>query len=469
MRDDFPTPGTVFDVAVIGAGVVGCAVARRFALAGASVVLIEKGNDILSGASKANSAILHTGFDAPPGSLELQLVQEGRAEYLSVHGSLGLSVVHTGALVCAWTDEEAAQLDKIAAKGADNGVADLRRLDGVQARKIAPDLSPDLRAAIEVPGEHVIDPWSAPLAYVSQAIALGARVVRRCELVSGRFDGGEWQLETALGGLRAGAVVNAAGLFGDEVNRRLGLAPEFEIRPRKGQFIVLDKAARRHVPTIVLPVPTERTKGIVICPTAFGNVLVGPTAEEQADRIRATVETGTLQMLQAHGEKLIPALRGIPVTATYAGLRPASDEKHYRIGVHPEVRAIVLGGIRSTGLSASLGLARHALRLYEGFAAPLDPPATVPACHVPNLTETEPRDWQAPDHGEIACHCEMVTRREIEATFDSPLPPGDFNGLRRRTRACMGRCQGFYCAARLAAMTRARIEPPLIVATEDGK
>ncbi len=451
-----------FDIAIIGGGVVGCAAARRFALAGARVVLIERGADILSGASKANSAILHTGFDAPPGSLELQLVQEGRAEYLSVHRDLGLSLVETGALVCAWTEAEAALLDGIAAQGRANGVEALRQLTGAAARSLVPGLAPHLQAAVEVMGEHVIDPWSAPLAYVTQAMAMGAVVLRNCDVTAGRFDGA-WHLDTSQGPLAAGAVVNAAGLYGDVVDARLGLAPDFTIRPRKGQFVVLDKAAFAHVAKIILPVPSEITKGIVICPTAFGNVLIGPTAEEQDDRTRATVDTATLAMLVAHGARLVPALHDIPVTAVYAGLRPGTEVKHYRVTARPEQRAITLGGIRSTGLSAALGLARHALRLYEGFAAPLAPPNDVPPTRVPNLTETEPRDWQCAGHGDIVCHCELVTRREIEAALNSPLPPGDFGGLRRRTRAGMGRCQGFHCLATIAAMTAGRFETPLAV------
>lgn len=459
---------TEFDVAVIGAGVVGCAVARRFALAGAKVVVIEKGADILSGASKANSAILHTGFDAPEGSLELELVKAGRAEYLSIHGRMGLSLVKTGALVCAWNPDEAERLEAIAEQGRRNGIAELGLLTARQARETMPGLSGHVTAALEVSGEHIIDPWSAPLGYLTQAVGLGAQLVRNAEVLSGSFDGA-WRIETTAGPILAASIVNAAGLFGDIVDARLGLAPEFTIMPRKGQFVVLDKAARRHVPRIVLPVPTEITKGIVVCPTAFGNVLVGPTAEEQDDRERATVETATLETLLKRGAEIVPALASISVTAVYAGLRPASEKKHYRISVRPDRLAITLGGVRSTGLSAALGLAQHALTLHAGFGTRFDLPLSVPDVTMPNLTETCERDWQRADHGEIICHCELVTRREIDATFSSPVPPGDFGGLRRRTRAGMGRCQGFYCNARLAAMTGDRLAVPLAVGAGDER
>lgn len=325
-----------------------------------------------------------------------------------------------------------------------------------------PGLSDRLVAAIEVEGEHIIDPWSAPLAYLTQAVALGARLLRNAELLDGRFDDG-WTLSTSAGDVRAEAVINAAGPYGDIVDRRLGFAPEFEIRPRKGQFVVLDKAAYAHVPRIVLPVPTEITKGVVVCPTAFGNVLVGPTAEEQEDRVRATVEKDALEALLKRGAEVVPALANIPVTAVYAGLRPATEKKHYRVTSRPERRAITLGGIRSTGLSATLGLAQHALKLHETFGGLPGVAVTPPSPCLPNLTETVERDWQRPGHGEIICHCELVTKREIEATFESAVPPGDFDGLRRRTRAGMGRCQGFYCNARLAAMTRSLLATPLAV------
>lgn len=461
-RSKFTTQD-LFDVAVIGAGVVGCAVARRFALAGARVVVIEKGADILSGASKANSAILHTGFDAPAESLELELVRAGRQEYLEIRESLNLPIIRTGALVCAWTRLEAEKLEAIEAQGRENNIFELRLLTRAEARKSMPALAGSLVAALEVEGEHIIDPWSAPLAYLAQALALGAVLLRDAELLSGKFDA-EWTLETTAGTVVARSVVNAAGLFGDVVDQRLGFEPEFQIRPRKGQFVVLDKAAFRFVPRIVLPVPTEVTKGIVVCPTAFGNVLVGPTAEEQDDRVRATVVKDGLQALLKRGSQIVPALADIPVTAVYAGLRPATEKKAYRVYSRPEQRAITLGGIRSTGLSAALGLARHALALHERFGVVLSPPAKVPQVSVPSLGETQDRDWQQPDHGEIVCHCELVTKREIEATFESSIPPGDFGGLRRRTRAGMGRCQGFYCNARLAEMTKGMFKTPLAVA-----
>lgn len=457
----------VADVLIIGAGVVGCATARRFALAGAKVILVEKGADILSGASKANSAILHTGFDAPPDSLELACMQAGYAEYLDIRERFNLPVIQTGAMVVAWTAEEQASLPAIADQAFKNGVRDIRRIGPADIRAREPYLAETAREAVLVPREHVIDPWSPFLAYMIQAQAMGAEFHFLTEVTGGHFDGELWHVETSRGPLQARTVINCAGVFGDRIEQALLGDSHFSIHPRKGQFVVFDKLAARFLKTIILPVPTERTKGVVLCRTAFGNVLVGPTAEEQEDRVRITTDETALEALISRAVEMVPALNGMGVTATYAGLRPASDKKHYRIRVDKERHWITLGGIRSTGLTASLGIAAHALELYQtlrsGGQNPLQPVANAPVIPVPNIAEDRPRDWSERGNGGIVCHCELVTRREIEAALKGPLPPGDYGGLRRRTRCGMGRCQGFNCQAQVARMSEGLLRIPMTI------
>ena len=449
-----------FDAAVIGAGVVGCAIARALALAGARTAVLEKAAEPLDGASKANSAILHTGFDAPEGSLEAECIRAGHAEYLAIREDMGLPLDRCGAMVLAWSATEEAKLPALLAQAHANG-AEARMLTRAEILAREPELGPGVRAGFLVPDESLIDPWSAPHAYLRHALALGAEFLPNAGVTAAAREGGGWRLDTKRGPVRARLVINAAGLYGDRVDALLLGAPRFEIRPRKGQFVVYDDMAARLCRHILLPVPTEITKGVVVCRTVWGGLLVGPTAEEQEARDRAGLDAAQLAALQARGAEILPALAGAEVKALYAGLRPATEEKGYRIAAHAAEGVITAGGIRSTGLSAALGIAAHVRTLAEAMAGGWTAPAApAPPPRMPLLAETGApdgavRDWRRPGNDGILCHCERVTRREAEAALTGPLPARSMAGLKRRTRAGMGRCQGFYCAGATGALLAA--------------
>jgi glycerol-3-phosphate dehydrogenase len=458
-------PDTVFDVAVIGAGVVGCAIFRAFVLAGARAVLLERAADIIEGASKANSAILHTGFDATPNTLEARCVSAGHGLYRSIHARLGLPLLGGGALVVAWTPADLARLPAILALARANGVTDAVALDAAELRDCEPGLAGDALGAVGIAGESLIDPWSAPLAYALQGVLNGGTIQRGAAVERGAFQAGTWTLHRAGAGagpgeMRARVVVNCAGLQGDLIEAIARPSP-FEIRPRKGQFVVFDKTAYDLVRRIILPVPTETTKGVVIARTVFGNLLVGPTAEEQADRDTAALDETVLRGLVAAGTRMVPALAAEQPITAYAGLRPATRCKDYQIEAVPERGWISVAGIRSTGLTGSLGIAEYVVELFRthfpaagaAWAVPDDPVWPL----VANLAEFLPRPYQLPGRAEIVCHCEMVTAAEIEAALDGPLPAGTIGGLRRRTRAMNGRCQGFYCTRRVLRIVGGRI------------
>ncbi len=445
-----------YDVAIIGGGVVGCAILRRLALGGVQCVLLEKAADILAGASKGNSALLHTGFDAPTGSLELACMQAGYREYLGIRESLNLPLLETGGVVVAWSDEEVVKLDAIVAQAHANRVDDVRTIEIAELYRREPNLAPGALGAVLVPGEHVIDAWSAPLAYAHQALAHGAVIRRHCEVEGGEHEDDHWLLATSTGQITARVVINAAGLYGDQIES-IARPPPFEIKPRKGQFVVFDKPAYALVRSIVLPVPTARTKGVLVSRTAYGNLIVGPTAEDQDDRDHATVDHDVLQGLIDKACALVPALARHTVNATYAGLRPATQFKDYQIEALPDRGWITVGGIRSTGLTGALGIAQHVADLYAQNFGALDWTAIPTATPVPNLCEERPRRYEQPDAGEIVCHCELVTRQEIETALAGPLPAGDLGGLKRRTRCMMGRCQGFYCSWRVAQLAAGRL------------
>lgn len=451
--------GEVHDVAIVGAGIVGCALARQFTLDGASVVVIEKAADVLDGASKGNSAILHTGFDAPTNSLELACIREGYRSYLEIRERLNLPLIRSGALVLAWNEVEAAELPGLMEQARANGIGDVEPMDRAGLIALEPQLSQCVVAGFRVAGESLIDPWSAAHGYLLQALQNGARLMRDAEVLSGGRQDGVWRLETSAGPVRARLVINAAGLFGDVVDRRVTGRSWFAIRPRKGQFVVYDKPAAALAGHILLPVPTKITKGIVVCRTAFGNLLVGPTAEEQEEREHALLERPTLEALVRRAEEILPALAGHDVTAIYAGLRPATEEKEYRIRTDLAEDYVCVGGIRSTGLTAALGIAAHVAGLVKREWAPIAEPFWP---QMPALSDESRRDWCRPGNGGIVCHCELVTRREIEAALEGPLAAASMGGLKRRTRVTMGRCQGFYCSAELARITAGRLAQPML-------
>ncbi len=332
------------------------------------------------------------------------------------------------------------------------------QIDRDELRKREPSLSERGLGAVHVPGEHIIDPWSAPLAYAHQGLAHGGKILRRCRVTGGSIRRRALDAaDDARRRRRPGVVINAAGNHGDLVEA-INQPPAFAITPRKGQFVVFDKPASKLLHAIILPVPTERTKGVVACRTAFGNLLVGPTAEDQTDRDRAEVDHAMLEQLIAKGVEMVPELAHHSVNAIYAGLRPATQFKDYQIAVNRERRWITAAGIRSTGLTAALGIAQM---IGRGFAETFGDvreaePIWTP---VPNLAEERPRQYMTEAGGEIVCHCELVTRGEIAAALEGPLPAGDLGGLKRRTRCMMGRCQGFYCSAQVLAMAEGRLQP----------
>jgi glycerol-3-phosphate dehydrogenase len=241
-------------------------------------------------------------------------------------------------------------------------------------------------------------------------------------------------------------VVNAAGLRGDELHRLFG-HDTFTVTPRRGELIVFDKLARGLVDRTILPVPTATTKGVLVAPTVFGNVMLGPTADDIEDKQGTGTTADGISRLLEQGRRILPRLVDEEVTAVYAGLRAATEHGDYVIELHEDQRYLCLGGIRSTGLTASMAIAEEAVGLLAkaGLPLPLKDPDELQSVRVPNLGEAFPRPYQA--GGPIVCHCERVTGTEIASACGGPVPASDLEGVRRRTRAVTGRCQGFACSA----------------------
>lgn len=466
-----PAPSTddqfvaTVDVAVIGAGIVGSAIARDLAGTNASVALLEARGDVGDGTSKANTAILHTGFDAKPGTLESRLVARGY-ELLSAYAQqTGIPVEHTGAVLVAWTQEEVDTLPSLKEKAEQNGYDRCDLIDAAAVYALVPDLGEGVLGGLTVPDESIICTWTTNLALATDALHRGTRLLRGHQVTGvhrpSRVDANQsgdrargWVLETNRGPVRAAWVVNAAGLGADYIDRMFG-HDRFTVTPRRGELFVFDKLARPKVPRIVLPVPSSRGKGVLVSPTIYGNVMLGPTSEDLEDRTMTGTSEDGFDFLLDKGKRLMPSLLDEEVTASYAGLRAAIDSTDYLIELDAEDQYLLVGGIRSTGLTSGMAVAEHVMSLLADTTLDTTPREELPdPPRMPNIGEAGLRPYQDadriardPDYGRVVCFCERVTAGEVRDAFASTIPPTDLDGLRRRTRIMNGRCQGFFCGA----------------------
>jgi glycerol-3-phosphate dehydrogenase len=346
------------DAAVIGGGVVGCAVALALARRGAGTVLLEAEDELALWASGTNSGILHTGFDSGPGELETELILRAAQLRDPVLAALGIPVIRCGATLRPRGDAERAKVAALAANAAANGVT--------------VELQPD--GTLDVPGEAVTDPVAYTRALAAAAAACGAEIRCGARVTDLRAVPGG----VALGDVTARVAINCAGLFADEVARLAG-DTSFEISPRKGEFFVFEGSLER----ILLPVPDERTKGVLVFPTVDGHVIAGPTAIDQEDKRDRSVRPEALAEIRAKVDAMLPGL-GEPVHA-YAGLRPAGRGINYVIGRSRACPQLVnVAAIRSTGLTASLGIAEHVVELLG---------VDTPASPLPEVAAVESGEW----------------------------------------------------------------------------
>ncbi len=429
------------DVLVIGGGVVGSAILHELSRYHARVALLERNPDICECTSKSNSAIVHTGFDAPPGTLEARLLADARELWPQLIERLHIPYLQTGALLIAISDEELNTLaNEIIPKAERNGVT-LQRLTRAEILENAPYINPAIVGGALIEGEGIIDPFWTTRAYCENAVLNGARVFTSESVVGMSVEESHISVHTSSGLVFAASlVVNAAGLWCDEIARLAG-DHSFTLTPRKGQFIIVEED--HGVSQIILPVPNRISKGILVTPIVFGGVLLGPTAEEVEDKSDLATTAGGLQQIRQGVAKLVPAMAGAASVRQFAGLRAVSSTGEYIIRPSSaSERLLHVAGIRSTGLSASPAIGRYVgelvshqleLALRDDFVEELPE----------YLTETHAGE------GDVICLCRSITRGEILAALRSPLPPETLDGLKRRTGAMLGDCQGNICMPRL--------------------
>lgn len=465
-----------YDYLVVGAGIIGCAIARELARSPVRIGVVEQAWDVGEGASKANSSILHTGFDAKPGTREARLVVEGWWLWQQEAPDLGVPILQTGAVMLALDAEQARELEHWRHNALANGVTDVELLSREQVLALAPAANPAVVRGLLVPRESVTCTFTATIALAEQAAVNGATFLFGCRVTGiDRDPSGRYRVLTDRGPITTRWLVNAAGLWADEVAHWAGVEG-LVLTPRKGEFLVLDKSARAKAPLIHLPVPTPVSKGILVVPTANGNVLLGPTADDTDDKGDLSVTASGLQRARSGALRLAPALADEPVIATYAGLRPASPVGDYVLEIDPQARLVLAAGIRSTGLSSALAVAREVVRgLSEAgeplgsSESPLRPrprrswaPGLPRPCTQPELVSADP------SYGRVLCLCELVSEGEIREALRAPIPATTLDAVKKRTWATAGRCQGFYCTAAVLQLMSRELRVPLTGLTKSG-
>ena len=437
------------DVAVVGGGVVGCAIVEALTRYDVHVALLDRSLEVGDATSKANSAIVHTGFDAPPGSLEARLLAEARELWPGTIERLGLAYRPAGAVMVALDPSQLDALgNEVLEKAACNGVP-VREVDSAWLRSEVPYVTGAALGGLYVPDEAVIDPFATVRRHAEAAIAAGSTVLLGRRVVAIEEAGDALELRTDDGGrVRATMVINAAGLWADEVAALVG-DRSFSLTPRKGQIAVTHQAP--WLDRIVLPVPTKLTKGILAAPTVFGGVLLGPTAEEIEDKGDTSTSAEGLARIMEGASRLVPALADAVTVRQYAGLRAVHAGGDYLIQPSASTPQLLhVAGIRSTGLSASPAIGRYVASIVAGTLGL--GPALRPASAAGASSSGDATPRASPTLGDddrVICLCRGVTRRAILAALDGPLPATTLDGLKRRTRALWGECQGNICLPRI--------------------
>lgn len=456
------------DVVVIGGGIVGTAILRELSKYELSCVLLEKEPDVALGTTKANSAILHAGFDAPAGSLKAITNVRGNRLYHELANELQLDIKWTGSLVVATTDEEMQTLQELLARGRKNGVEGLAILSHEEVVEQEPNLT-SAKGALWAPSAGVIWPFGAAIAFAQCAVQNGAEVLRDCQVLGMVKENGKIiGVATNKGVIACKYVVNAAGLFADEIAKLAG-DDTFKITPRKGEYILFDKTACNSlVYGVVFPCPTQKSKGILVCTTTHGNTFIGPNANEQDSKTDLAVTAAGMNEIMASARKLIPNLPMGAAITEFAGLRAVSDSGDFVLGPSDKVENLYnAAGMQSPGLTAAPAvgelIAKEIARvsgaaLKNNFRAALPPKK---AFNRMTASEQAAKIAENKLYGRVICRCETVTEGEIVDAIHAPVGARTVDGVKRRTRAGMGRCQGGFCGPRVTQILARELGIPV--------
>ena len=464
------------EILVIGAGITGTAVARALSRYQASVCVVEKGCDIAEGATKANSGIVHAGYDAKPGTLKAEYNVRGAAVYPSLCESLGVPYSMCGALVIAFSPEDVSTLQMLADRGSQNGVSGLRIVGQPDLLRMEPNLNPDAVAALDVPSSAVVSPYELAFAMADDACINGVRFFFNEPVVSAgpANDGTGWQVFTPSLAFKCKVIINCAGASGADIHNMISDHPLAVIH-RRGQYYLLDRSPRPAFTRTVFQCPTVMGKGVLVSPTVHGNLIIGPNAEDIADPYDTATTTAGLRDVLAKARMTWPGLSVRDNITNFSGVRAHPDTDDFIVGAVPGCTgAFEAIGIESPGLSSAPAIAEDlSLQVAEYLSLrEKDNIVSLPCREKPfhEMSDAERKAAVArnPLHGRIICRCEVVTEAEIRSAIRRPVGARTIDGIKRRTRAGMGRCQGGFCSPRVASILAEELGCSLRDITKDG-
>lgn len=447
-----------YDVAVVGAGVIGSLIARELSRYNIKIALVEKCNDMAMGTSKANSAIVHAGFDAKPGSLKAKLNVEGTALMPELCKKLSVPFKPVGSLVVAFSDEETETLNELLERGRINGVPGLEIYDSEKLRTAEPNISDEAKAALWAPSAGIVCPYELTIAAVENAVVNGVDFIRNFEVKEINYSDGSFSVSDGENIINTDYIINAAGVYCDEIASLIG-DNSIHTTPRKGEYMLCDKSVGKLANHTIFQCPSKMGKGILVTPTVDGNLLLGPSALDIEDKNDVSTTSDTLSEILEIAKKSVPSLTTREVITSFAGLRAHCSKNDFIIEPSEKNEQFInVSGIESPGLSSAPAIALYVKDIMlskinaeakSDFVEDREEP--VRFRHMTN-EERKALIKKNPSYGRIICRCETITEGEILDAIHAPAGARDVDGVKRRTRAGMGRCQGGFCGSKVVEL-----------------
>ncbi len=458
----------MWDVAIVGAGVIGCAIARELSRYQLRVTVLEAAGDVATGTSKANSGIVHAGHDAKPQSQKARFNIEGSQRFPTLSRELGFPFQQNGSLVLCFEESQLPQLAEMCQRGIENGVEGLQILDRQAVLALEPQIGHEVVGALYAPTGGICCPYEMTIALAENAAENGIVFQFYAGVSSVTHKQNGWQLETARGVVEATIVINAAGLHADTLHNMVSPTSQ-TIIPRAGQYLLFDKTVGHLATRTLFQLPTKMGKGVLVTPTVDGNIMAGPTAIDQVDKDDvATKQDAMTKILQA-SSKTLPQLSMRDVITSFVGLRAHAVENDFVVGWVEGVAGFYdVLGIESPGLTSAPAIAAHVAAEVCHRLHPAENPTFCPTRQVAptfrscSIVEQNAMIAENPQYGNIVCRCEMVTEAEVVAAIARGA--NDIDGIKRRTRAGMGRCQGGFCTPQvMMILARERAASPFAI------